>query len=630
MPPLKHALRRHAVLLTILVLQSSLLGVLVVRTSPTSNEPGHLVAGMAYWRTGHFGLYSVNPPLVRLAAAWPAAIGSQWDSELLGFAGQTRIRDEFELSAEFFRSQRWTAFDYLRMGRMCCLPFALLGTVVCFTWARQRFGMIAGPIAGSLWAFSPLTLSHSALITSDAHGAALGLMACYFFDVWLRLPTWKSTIVGGLVLGIAELSKTTLIVLMPLWPVIWMITRWPQRKTLNRGWFTKEAVMQALRLVVGILVVNTGYLFEGTFTRLGDYQFISELLAGNGVCGNPENRFAGSWIGEIPIPFPYHYVSGMDYQQSDFENMNLRSYLNGEFSDSGWWYYYVYVVLYKTPLGTLGLVLIGLAAFIRTDHRLQKLCGDSVMWLPPMVFFLVVSSKSGFSAHGRYLLPCIPFVFVLLGGLGKLVPKPSQIREFSYRKQRLPEINFLMGVLVTFCFFSTLTASLICFPYSLGFFNSIAGGHVGGPSHLLSSNVDWGQDLLNLIRQKHEIDSHLRKQSVCHVEHVFPAVLLPDDGSYRDWPTPPPSGRHRADANHNDLTRPDPVADWPEGYYAISVGDLFGQSADKAPHPPTSWFHDKVFLQELRRQEPIARAGYSIWIYDRDQVIAASHCRSRN
>jgi hypothetical protein len=39
--------------------------------SPTLNEPGHLVAGLSYWKFGRFDVYSVNPPLVKIVAALP-------------------------------------------------------------------------------------------------------------------------------------------------------------------------------------------------------------------------------------------------------------------------------------------------------------------------------------------------------------------------------------------------------------------------------------------------------------------------------------------------------------------------------------------------------------------------------
>jgi hypothetical protein len=44
----------------------------------------------------------------------------------------------------------------------------------------------------------------------------------------------------------------------------------------------------------------------------------------------------------------------------------------------------------------------------------------------------------------------------------------------------------------------SIGSSLMVYPHNLAYFNELVGGPKGGPSHLLSSNVDWGQDLLFL------------------------------------------------------------------------------------------------------------------------------------
>ena len=66
----------------LLTLHAGLLAWSATRHSPTLNEPGHLVAGISYWKFGRFELYRVNPPLVKLIAALPvmAAAARCFDS----------------------------------------------------------------------------------------------------------------------------------------------------------------------------------------------------------------------------------------------------------------------------------------------------------------------------------------------------------------------------------------------------------------------------------------------------------------------------------------------------------------------------------------------------------------------
>jgi len=123
-----------------------------------------------------------------------------------------------------------------------------------------------------------------------------------------------------------------------------------------------EAGMLLLRMVVGLYVLNLGYLGEGSFTQLKDYQFVSKTLSNNS--DNPSkggNRFRDSWLGELPMPFPANYIIGIDLQQRDFEDFSRPSYINGHYEAKGWWYYYAYAILLRAPLGTLGLLGLAVA-----------------------------------------------------------------------------------------------------------------------------------------------------------------------------------------------------------------------------------------------------------------------------
>ena len=50
-------------------------------------------------------------------------------------------------------------------------------------------------------------------------------------------------------------------------------------------------------------------------------------------------------------------LSRIDVQRRDFESFGRTSYLRGVFRDHGWWYYYLYALAIKVPLGTWLLAL---------------------------------------------------------------------------------------------------------------------------------------------------------------------------------------------------------------------------------------------------------------------------------
>ena len=183
----------------------------------------------------------------------------------------------------------------------------------------------------------------------------------------------------------------------------------------------------AVVLGVALNVLNLGYGFEGSFTRLQDFRFVSESLAtaGDGESEQADhfgqNRFADSWLGAIPLPVPKNYVMGIDVQWRDFEPGYRESYLRDKFGDHGWWYYYLYALAIKVPLGTW--LLIFLAAWIRFRRR-DGSAGwrdEMIVILPAAVVLVLVSSQTGFNQHMRYVLPIFPFVFIWASQIARAI-----------------------------------------------------------------------------------------------------------------------------------------------------------------------------------------------------------------
>ena len=114
----------------------------------------------------------------------------------------------------------------------------------------------------------------------------------------------------------------TCVVLFVTWPLIWLI--WT---CANRGYSKTSAGRKSLwqltgMLVVSLIVLNLGYGFEGTCTKLGDYTFASRALAGRDALadgGLGGNLFSESCLRDVPIPLPNNYVRGIDLQKVDFE-----------------------------------------------------------------------------------------------------------------------------------------------------------------------------------------------------------------------------------------------------------------------------------------------------------------------
>lgn len=515
----------------LLVIHTALLAYSAYVHSPTLNEPGHLVAGLSHWKFGRFDVYKVNPPLVKMIAALPVmAVG--YNEDWSGFYEGPGARPEMGMGENFVKANGERSFFLFMIARWACIPFSWLGAIICYFWARDLYGRPAGIVAATFWCFEPNILAHASLITPDAGATALGLAACYTFWRWLKNPTWGQAALTGVVLGLAELAKTTLILFYPIWPLMWLIYRWPDRCFMHGRYWFREAGMLALRMAIGIYILNLGYVFEGSFTQLKDFHFVSDLFTGEtGVeSANPKsefqnpkliNRFANTWLGYLPVTFPKNYLLGIDLQQKDFEHYGRPSYLRGEWRDHGWWYYYLYACAIKVPLALWLLALFlslreglgkGNKSLSRTPNdqrQIPPLRDEFILLFPALVIFGVVSAKTGFNEHMRYVLPTFPFFFIAISQVGRVFETPK-IKVLTSSKMGVDcgLIKSVRGARSVPHFFASLAGALVSwfiasslwiYPHSLSYFNESIGGPLNGSKHLLGSSVDWGQDFRYLV-----------------------------------------------------------------------------------------------------------------------------------
>jgi 4-amino-4-deoxy-L-arabinose transferase-like glycosyltransferase len=568
----------------LLLMHAALLAWGAGRHSPTFDEPPHLAAGISHWQFGRFELYRVNPPLVRMVAALPVlAVGAK--SDWTEFYERPGVRPVFQIGKEFVAANGQRSFWLFTLARWACIPFSLLGGYICFRWARELYGDLAGFLALSLWCFSPNIIAHGQLITPDVAATALGVTAAYVFWKWLKAPVWSRALLAGLVLGLAELAKMTWIILFGLWPLLWFFWNCSHADTRLswRTWRRQTPQLIGI-LVIALYVLNLGYGFDGSFRKLQDFQFVSQTLSGAELVsyGNG-NRFADSWLGAVPVPFPKNYLLGMDVQKRDFESFSRPSYLRGEFRDRGWWYYYLYAAAVKVPLGTWLLLLLVLVILGRqaTPTKWQD---HTILLLPAVAVFSLVSSQTVFSHHFRYVLPVFPFVFIAI----------SRVASAAIARGRKTALVTAAALLWS------VGSSLWVYPHSLSYFNELAGGPSGGHAHLIHSNIDWGQDLLYLKRW---LDEHpeARPLHLAYYGCFDPAVVG------IEYTLPPAASSDDNDGSEPALFQP--------GWYAVSVNFLRGYPWP-APDGRGGWVYlEKNAYSDLRGFRPVTRAGYSIYVY---------------
>jgi dolichyl-phosphate-mannose-protein mannosyltransferase len=582
---------RRVVVLGLMLLHAGILLDSARKNFVTVDEAGHIVAGISHWETGTFCMYRVNPPLPRMLAVLPV-LAAEPDTHSIQPADAPGVRSEWPAAWNFAADNADRYVQLVFLARLAGIGWSLVGAWVVYCWARELFGDLSGYLALALWCVEPNILAWAGVLTADLPATVAGLAATYAFWQYLCRPSWPRALLAGFSLGVALLTKFTLLVLFGVWPALWLcFLLWPPGSSPSPLHLSRQ-VGQILSIsLVALLIVNLGYGFDGTCQRLGDYQFISQAFTGE-IEERPSgqeishwgNRFRGLMLGSLPVPGPAEYLQGIDAQMRDFERQP-PSYLAGVWQRGGWWYYYLYALAVKVPVGVLVLVAFSLPMFVIRRARWRE---ELVLWTPVVAVLGLVSSQMGFNHHMRYVLPIFPFVLI---GISKLAPL-CQARRFAAA---------LLAVLLLW----TAASSLRIHPHYLSYFNEIGGGPDNGHAHLVDSNIDWGQDLL-FLKAWLEAHPEARPLKLAYYNFVDPCVI----GIEFALPPFGPPGRCPEDADKGQAHGPQP------GYFAVSVNYVRGSSllptwdgrGKLVAIPPEGYGY-------FRRFRPIAKAGYSIFIY---------------
>jgi hypothetical protein len=587
--------RYHFIAIALLLgLHTALLAHTIYAYSPTIDEVAHLPAGLSHWRFAKFDLYRVNPPLVRSVAAVPLLF-AEFTEDWTGYTRRKTERCEFRIGRRFVLINGGDSVRLYRYARLACIPFSIMGGLVMYCFARDFYGRTSALLSLSLWCFSPMILGNASLITPDVPAASFALLATYSFSRWMRSPHVVKAIVVGLFLGLAQLTKTTCLVLYFALPLAWAVFRWTEWRAMSKradasstsilyGTFPfAELRHLCLMFLASLYIINTAYFFDGSFSPLGQYDFVSRTLGGEGASnGAPGNRFRGGLMESLPVPFPADYVHGIDLQKDDLERQKW-CYAAGIHRPQGWWWWYVYAVCVKEQHGTMLLLALAVASS-RHTHGLDRSphLAETLLILPSMLILVLVSSQTGFTRYIRYMLPAVPFIYIWIG-----------------RVARPGAVSRRWWIVAALCW--NFVSMSLNHPHHLAYFNELSGGPRNGHYHLLDANVDWGQcslmlkDWIGLNRESGYATAPLYLSLFAEESCVSPDSLgivanrIPLQGD-----------------EISPTRRPPPLTVLPPGLYAISVNHLHGYRHRDAGDPDLS-----AFLALT----PVASIGNAIVVY---------------
>jgi len=570
---------------------------------PTVDEIGHLPAGVSHWKFSRFDLYRVNPPFVRtIACSVPGSL-KEIDFDWTKYSAAVGKRPEFDIGFEALRSEKLRLANHFWLPRCLGLVLSWFGAFLIFDWCARTIGYRAAILSSMLWTFSPSILACTPTLVPDLGACTFGVLACYSAWHYLHAPTFGSAIRWGFALGIAILCKLTWLTAILTLPLAVGTLAFLFRKHLPARKILLRIVDLLFSWGLALLTLNVGYIFEDSFMPFGEFKFCSSTLGGpDANLTAPGNQFEKTWLASVPVPFPRNFILGIDYIKYEVEEKKW-SFLNGEWKLGSWTYYYLLTILYKTPESTLLLTLIGLGVIAiglrRGAIRPEAISMLVLLGFPAGFCFASVSMQGGFNHHHRYVLMIYPPMFAL----GAYIASPVGVKllrfrlPFLGRKRRSIAIPLAI-TLVTL----SAASSLRVHPYYTSYFNTLSGGPENGWHRLGFSNIDWGQDIL-------EVDQWLKK----HPERrslVMDIDYFGMNGDLFDVPTslPPqlPLG-----ASVDEVRRSIKETQW----WIISAKKLYN-------------LPDQPGLQYLQQIEPVERIAYAYHVYRIDPLPPAESSSS--
>ena len=438
------------------------------------DEVPHIGAGYSYIKSLEYRLNPEHPPLIKdlagIAISWLSFTNAPFN--IPDWTGAVNGQWNFGRTLIFNSGINPDLVKTLARLPMFCV-FILLAWFI-WKWTRERYGNRAGIIALILFSFSPTVLAHNRLVATDMGAAAGVVFATYFFVKFLRNQKPKTFWIAVLALGLALLTKFSMILLGPYFILIATIHEIRQKST-------KQIIFQSIgkTILLGIMAVCL-VVWPFYVIHTANYSVQQQMHDATGILSTHSDGFLKStilWISDKPILRPFgQWLLGISMVMQRAMG-NSVIYWMGDIVPNGGPLYFPIVYLLKEPLiwwVFVAIVIVGFIFHRKSDIRNPK--SDDWIWATWILLYWIVSIESSLNIGIRHLLPVYPFTIMLVSG-----------RVAQYKSRIATAIISTLLLLYVACAF-------FAWPNYLSYFNKIVGGSSGGYRYVVDSNLDWGQD----------------------------------------------------------------------------------------------------------------------------------------
>lgn len=426
-------------------------------TSTTFDEIVFMAGGARGFETGNWSIAPEHPPLVQYLYGLPVYLAGP------AYPDESNVQPEVMAAAayryQYAQSFFWTSGNdperLAFLGRLPALLCALALVLLVFLYTRSMAGSGGALLAAGLTAVLPDVLAHGGVAYNDVPVALAMLGAVWAIDEALRSPAPGRALLAGLLIALALAVKNSAVALAPI--AVALLVLESVRRRRDTGWWRAVSLSTVLVLVSAWLTL--ALVYRGDFA-LAEYRYA--------------------------LGFAFGHVT----------EMSVPSFLLGERSLHGWWYFFPVAFLFKTSAGFHVLLALGtITLLLQARREPARILASQLR--APLVALLVFGAllvRSDLNIGFRYALPALPLLCTLTGaGITRLWPTATRP---------------LRTVIVGAAIWAVIHVGSY-YPWFLSYVSEYGPGRDENHSVLVDSSLDWGQGLLALrdAMQEHDIPS---------------------------------------------------------------------------------------------------------------------------
>lgn len=452
--------------------------------SQTTDEAVHLSAGYTYLTKGDFRFNPEHPVLIKAISAIPlllmdVKLPANYD-ELWNRSGDyfyDSWRENRQFGEELLYESGNDPSELLFWGRFPMVLLTLVLGLTIFITTKKYFSHPGALVATAMFTLNPIVNAHGHLIATDI-GVSLGyLLAIITFMNFLKDRSSRNLVYFALAFSFAQLVKYTAVILFPVIAILFVYACYVG--FVKKGQRVKVVLQVVIAMFAVWAIIWAGHGFKSErIPTVNSYSNATKSRNGAIVDYHVDPSISDKVIRRIsPLIVPRDYFKGLYLVFAHVEDGH-DSYLLGQYSRVGWWYYFPVIFVAKNPIPTILLFAIGLVFAFRAGSKRR----EYVFIALASFLFLAFAMYSKANLGVRHILPFIVVLTVVTGGA--LAPAKNIF------------LKAVIGLAVVFL----AVEFILAYPYYLSYFNQFFGGRDNGYKTAGDSNLDWGRDLKDIAR----------------------------------------------------------------------------------------------------------------------------------